>query len=353
MLRVLNLARKGEGFVNPNPLAGAVIVKDDKVISEGYHKFFGGPHAEIYALREAGIKARGADLYVNLEPCSQHGKTPPCVDSILKAGIKRVIIGTLDPNPLITGKAVRFLERCGIEAETGVLEEDCKKLNEIYIKYKTTGMPFVIMKSIMTMNGRLISDTGESIGVISDESREYIKKVRNRVMAIMMAVETLIADNPYLTVRLKEKPYISPKAVIIDPMLQIPTDAKLLTTIKEREVIIACTQGYSEEKRAILENMGVKIIVAPKVNDNMVDVRYVVKALGDMGIDSILVEGSKELSYSALGSQIIDKMMCFIVPKIKSEPGEMALDLSPREEIPVKNITSKKIGCDMLMEGYI
>lgn len=352
MIRVFNLARKGEGFVNPNPLGGAVIVKDGKIISEGYHKFFGGPHAEVYALGDAGIKARDAELYVNMEPCSKHGKTPPCVDAILKAGIKRVVIATKDPNQLLSGKAVRFLSRCGVEVVTGVLENEAKKLNEIYIKYKTTGMPFVVMKTVMGLDGSFISDTGESEYVLCDESRDYLKKVRNKFMGIMMGIDTLIMDDPTLTVRLKEKPYISPKAIIIDPKLEITEDANILSTIKEREIIIACTQEYNEEKRVALETLGVKIIVAPKTANGRVDIEYVIKALGTMGIDSIVVEGGSELSYTTIGSQVIDKVMCFIIPKILNSSEKNSLN-NFGSDIYIKNMTSKKVGSDMLIEGYI
>lgn len=354
MLRVLNLARKGEGFVNPNPLAGAVIVKEDRVISEGWHKFFGGPHAEIYALREAGIKAKGADMYLNIEPCSQHAKTPPCVDAIAKAGIKRVVVAMEDPNPLLSGKAIRFLQRCGVEVVTGVLEEDARKLNEIYIKHKTTAMPFVTMKTVLSLDGNLLMDTGESQSVLCEESRDYLRKTRNKVMGIMMGVKTLINDDPFLTVRLKERPYISPKAVIIDPKLDIPEQAKILTTIKEREIIIGCTQGYSEEKRAYLENLGVKVLVAPMANGGNVDIKYIIRELGTFGIDSIVVEGGRELGFAAFDNQLIDKVMCFITPKILKSCEEASVQGNAlSSDIQIKNMTSRKVGSDILVEGYL
>ena len=351
MFRAINLAAKGEGFVNPNPLAGAVIVKDGKVIAEGYHKFFGGPHAEIYALGEAGINAKGADLYVNIEPCSRYGKTPPCVDAILSAGIKRVVVALLDPNPLRKGKGVRFLKRCGIEVVTGVLEEDAKRLNEIYIKYKTKNLPFIIMKTVLGFNGVLITDTGETENALCSESRQYIKKMRNRIMGVMIGVDTLISEDPALTVRLKERPYISPKAIIIDSKLQIPEDSKLLTTIKERSIIIACTQGYSEKKRIILESLGVKIIVAPKIGEGTVDMRYLIKELWNLGIDSIIVEGGKELNYGTIESELVDKVICFITPKIVKEASKDGVALT--SDIVVKDMASKKLGSDLLVEGYL
>jgi len=351
MFRAINLAAKGEGFVNPNPLAGAVIVKDGKIISEGYHKFFGGPHAEIYALGDAGIKAKGADLYVNIEPCSKYGKTPPCVDAILKAGIKRVVVALLDPNPMRKGKGIRFLKRCGIEVVTGVLEEDAKRLNEIYIKYKTSSLPFIIMKTVLGLNGAMITDTGETENVLCPESREYIKKMRNKIMGVMIGVDTLISEDPALTVRLKERPYISPKAIIIDPKLQIPETSKLLTTIKERAIIIACTQGYSEDKRVMLEALGVKIIVTPQRGKGTVDMGYLVKELGSLGIDSIIVEGGKELNYATMDSELVDKVICFITPKILKESRQDEIAIT--SDIMVRDMSSKKLGDDLLIEGYI
>lgn len=354
----LDLAKRGEGAVNPNPLVGAVVVKNNEIVGKGYHKFYGGPHAEVYALKEAAEKAIGADIYVTLEPCSHYGKTPPCVEAILKAGIKRVIISIVDPNPLVAGRGINFLRENGIEVVTGVLEEQSKALNEIFIKYITSKVPFVILKTAMTLDGKIATVTGASRWISGEESREFAHKIRNKVMGIMVGIGTVIKDDPLLTTRLKEENCKSPKAVIIDSKLRIPLESKILGTLNEREIIIACTEAFNNEKKAALEEKGVKIIVTSKDENDKVDLKYLIKELGKLGIDSVLLEGGGELNFSALNSGIVDKVICFIAPKIlggqsAKTPIEGKGIEKIEDAIKVNNITYKTMGNDLMLEGYI
>ncbi len=354
----LGLAKKGEGAVNPNPLVGAVVVKNGEIVGKGYHKFYGGPHAEVYALEEAGEKALGADIYVSLEPCSHYGKTPPCVEAIIKAGIKRVIISMEDPNPLVAGRGINFLREKGVEVITGVLENEAKKLNEIFIKYITRKIPFVILKTAMTIDGKISTYTGESKWISGEESREYVHKIRNKVMGIMVGIGTVIADDPLLTTRLKEGSGKSPKAIIVDSKLRIPMESKILETLNEREVIIACTEGFDNEKKYILEEKGVRVIITPKDKNNKVDLSHLINELGKLGIDSILLEGGGELNFTAVSSGIVDKIMCFIAPKIvggkgSKTPIEGEGIEKMNEAIKVENITYRVFGSDLLLQGYL
>jgi diaminohydroxyphosphoribosylaminopyrimidine deaminase/5-amino-6-(5-phosphoribosylamino)uracil reductase len=353
----LDLALKGEGKVNPNPLVGAVVVNNGTIVGQGYHKFYGGPHAEVYALREAGEMAKGADIYVSLEPCSHYGKTPPCAEAILKAGIKRVIIAMKDPNPLVAGRGIDLLEKNEVEVITGILEEESKIINEIFIKYITEKIPFTILKTAMTLDGKIATTTGESKWITGEKSRKYVHNIRNKVMGIMVGIGTIKKDNPMLTTR-DIVGGRSPIAIIIDSKLTIPLDAKIFTTLEQRKIIIACTEEYDIEKKNILVEKGIKIIITPKNEDNRVNLKYLMDQLGKEGIDSILLEGGGELNFSAIDSEIIDKVLCFIAPKIIGG----ALAKTPVEgkgiEILKNAVVLNKTNCknieeDFLIEGYL
>ncbi|WP_206154982.1 bifunctional diaminohydroxyphosphoribosylaminopyrimidine deaminase/5-amino-6-(5-phosphoribosylamino)uracil reductase RibD [Clostridium muellerianum] len=352
----LKLALKGQGNVNPNPLVGAVIVNDGNIVGQGYHKFYGGPHAEVYALKEAGEMAKGADIYVSLEPCSHYGKTPPCAEAILKAGIKKVIIAMKDPNPLVAGRGIELLQKNGVEVVTGILEEEAKKINEVFIKYITKKIPFVLLKTAMTLDGKIATQTGESKWITGEESRKYVHKIRNSLMGIMVGIGTIKKDDPLLTTRLPGGGR-SPIAIILDSKLSISLESKIITTLDKRKIIIACTEGFDTEKSEILKNKGIKIIITPKDKDNRVDLKYLMRELGKEGIDGILLEGGGELNFSAVNSGIVDKILCFVAPKIIGG----ALSKTPVEgkgvEILkgaalIKNMNCKNIGEDLLIEGY-
>ena len=228
MKQALGLARKGAGRVSPNPLVGALIVRYGAVVGEGYHRLFGGPHAEVHALVQAGDLARGADIYVTLEPCSHTGKTPPCADALIRAGIARVFVGMADPNPLVSGRGIKKLETAGIAVESGILEKECRRMNESYLKYITTGMPFVVLKAAATLDGRIATRTGDSKWITCPESRSFAHRLRFEADAVMVGSGTLLADDPELTVRLGRKASKQPLRVIVDGRLRIPLASRVL-----------------------------------------------------------------------------------------------------------------------------
>ncbi len=357
MKEALKLAAGGKGFVNPNPLVGAVIVKNGKIIGKGYHKFFGGPHAEVYALREAGDNAKGSDLYVTLEPCSHYGKTPPCAKAIVEAGIKKVVIGSVDPNPLVSGRGVKILRDKNIEVVTGVMEREAAKINEIFMNYIKSKVPFVILKAGVTLDGKIATASGESKWITGEKSRLKVHQMRNRVMAIMVGVGTVILDDPLLTTRLEEK-CKSPKAIIVDSKLRVPVEAQIFKTSHEREIIIACTEKFDKHKAESLKSMGVNIVACPENKEGRVDLKYLAKKLGEMGIDSVLIEGGAELNFSALKSGIVNKVIYFIAPKIlggknakTSVEGHGIENLS--DSIKLKDIYVENVGEDIMIQTYV
>ena len=353
----LELALKGEGFVNPNPQVGALVVKEGKIVGKGYHKFYGGPHAEVYALEEAGNKASGGEIYVTLEPCSHYGKTPPCVEAIVKAGIKRVVIALKDPNPLVSGRGIEFLRNKGIEVVTDVLEKEALSVNEIFIKYITEKHPFVILKSAVTLDGKIATFTGQSKWITCEKSRNFVHHIRNRVMAIAVGIGTILLDNPLLTTRL-EKKCKSPIAVILDSKLRIPMDCNIFDTIKQRKIIIACTEEHNKGKKYEIEKMGADVIVCPKDESGQVNLKILIEKLGEIGIDSLLIEGGGSLNFSALNSGIVDKVVYFIAPKIiggseakTSVEGKGIEDL--KKAVKLKNISCSSSGEDIMFQGYV
>ena len=348
---------KGKGHVNPNPMVGAVIVKNDQIIGEGFHEFFGGNHAEINALNMAGENAKGAEIYVTLEPCSHFGKTPPCALALVKAGIKRVIIAMKDPNPIVSGRGIKILQDNGIEVVVGVLCKEALKLNEIFIKYIITKKPYVVMKTAVTLDGKISTVTGESRWISSEASREYVHHLRNNMMGIMVGIGTIIADDPLLTTRIEGENCKNPTAIIVDSKLNLPLNSKILGTLKERKIIIGVTEKADKTKIRQLESMGVSIIKTPSKNER-VDLNFLMNKVGEAGIDSILLEGGSTLNFSCLQEKIVDKVMCFIAPimlggeKAKTSVGGSGIKLLS-EAVKVSNMKLKNIGQDILIEGYI
>ncbi|MCX5718054.1 MAG: bifunctional diaminohydroxyphosphoribosylaminopyrimidine deaminase/5-amino-6-(5-phosphoribosylamino)uracil reductase RibD [Nitrospirae bacterium] len=370
MKRVLRLAGKASGMTSPNPMVGAVLVKNGKIIAEDYHRKPGTSHAEALVIDNAGEKAKGATLYVNLEPCCHTDKrTPPCTKAIIKAGVKKVFIGMKDPNPKVSGKGIAELRGAGINVVSGVLEEDSMKLNEAYAKYTMTKKPFVILKVAMTLDGKIATPEGESKWITGEKARELVHKTRGSVDAVMTAIGTIKADDPQLTARVlapasrlrrqgsKGSSIKNPIRIVIDPELEIPIDAKILNTPPET-VIIAKRSQKSEvrsQKLSALSNKGVKII---DYDGERVDLSWLMKKLGEMGITSLLLEGGSSLNSHALEYGIVDKVMFFIAPKIiggkesfPSVGGKTFRKLSEAHQL--KNITLKRIGEDILIEGYI
>ncbi|MFZ5966715.1 MAG: bifunctional diaminohydroxyphosphoribosylaminopyrimidine deaminase/5-amino-6-(5-phosphoribosylamino)uracil reductase RibD [Bacillota bacterium] len=357
MKRALELARLGSGYTNPNPLVGAVIVKDSRIIGEGYHQVYGGPHAEINAFRNTVEDVRGATMYVTLEPCSHYGKTPPCAEAIVEKGIAKVIVAMTDPNPLIAGRGIRILKDHGIDVAVGVLEDEARKLNEIFVKYITTGTPFCIMKTAMTLDGKIAAHTGDSKWISNESSRRYVHELRHRVSAIMVGIGTILADDPLLTTRLEDKAGKDPVRIVVDSSGRIPVGARILHLHSEAKTILAATSEIEKDKQKALESLGVEVIITPKKN-GQVDLSYLFKKLGEMKLDSILLEGGATLNFSALQEGIVDKILTFIAPKIIG--GNDALTpvagkgiAYMRDAIQLENIQTHRFGDDLMIEAYI
>lgn len=307
----LSLAEKGKGYVNPNPMVGAVVVKNGKIIGKGWHKYFGGPHAEVYALDEAGSEAEGADLYVTLEPCSHFGKTPPCVEKIKKMKIKRCFVATLDPNPLVSGRGVKILREAGIEVVVGVREKESKELNKVFLKYITEKNPYLFLKCAITIDGKIATNSRDSKWITNEKSREKVQHLRHEYMGIMVGINTLINDNPRLTARIENG--INPYRIVVDPHLRTPLDSNFVKMNDEKSIVVTSLENKNNEKVAELENNKVHIIY---MNGYDFSIDEILKKIGEMKIDSVILEGGSNLISRAFKEDRIDGGEIFIAPKI-------------------------------------
>lgn len=304
-------AKKGIGFVSPNPLVGAVIVKNGKIISSDYHHKYGEFHAERNAINKCSEGLQGAEIYVTLEPCCHYGKTPPCTEAIINSGIKKVYIGSDDPNPLVSGKGVEVLKSHGIEVETNVLKEECDKLNEIFFHYITHRTPFVTMKYAMTADGKIACHTGKSKWITGEKARNHVHFNRMKHTGIMVGAGTILKDDPMLSCRIENGR--NPIRIICDSKLRIPIDCNIIKTANEIPTIAACLEGT--ENADLFRKKGVQIIYTSEKNGH-IDLNDLMKKLGAMNIDSILLEGGGTLNYSALKAGIVNKIQAYIAPKI-------------------------------------
>jgi diaminohydroxyphosphoribosylaminopyrimidine deaminase / 5-amino-6-(5-phosphoribosylamino)uracil reductase len=326
MKLALRLAIKGLGKTSPNPMVGAVIVKDDRIIGEGYHRYFGGKHAEINAIDNASEDVRGATLYVTLEPCSHFGKTPPCVDAVIKSGISKVVIGVLDPNPKVNGKGFETLKQHGIETEVGVLGKECRELNESFFKYMTTGIPLVTVKFAQTLDGRIAAATGDSRWLSSAASRRLAHKLRATSDAVMVGVGTVIADNPQLTTRLFKGR--NPTRIVLDSGLRIPLESKILTEQELAPTLIVSTPDADKGKLSALKQMDIEVLSITQNEQGKVDLPRLIEALGKRGISSVLVEGGSETITSMLRLKLADRIVSFVTPRIMGKGIETVGDLN-------------------------
>lgn len=354
MKRAIELAIYGTGQTAPNPLVGAVIVKNNQIIGEGWHEKFGGPHAEINAFRSLKESAEGATLYVTLEPCSHYGKTPPCVEAIIEHKIGKVVIAMIDPNPLVAGNGVEILRKNGIEVSTGLLKEEAEKINEPFIKFITTKRPLMILKTAMTLDGKIATSLGDSRWISSETSRAYTHSLRNKYSGIMVGIGTVLTDNPTLTAR----PGVDPHRIIVDSSARIPLNSNVLNLPEsEGQTIIATTERASKDKIKALEEKGAKVLILPE-KDAHVDLEALIVELGRLSIDSVLVEGGAELNFSLLQMGLIDKVISFIAPKIvggrnaKTPVGGEGIPVMNRA-IHLKNPTVMTMECDVVIEGAI
>lgn len=349
MAMAIELAEKGKGQVSPNPLVGCIIVKRGKVVGKGWHKKAGEEHAEVSAIKAAGKKSANATMYVNLEPCSHWGKTPPCTEKIVEAGIREVIVAMEDPNPLVDGyKELKFR---GLKTKIGILEEEAKKLNEVFVKYIKTKKPFVILKLAMSLDGKIATSTGDSKYITSTEARKYVHGIRNEVDAVMVGINTVLRDDPLLDSRLVNGK--NPMKIIVDSSLKISEKAKVLND--PTKVIIATTKKAQKNKANNLHQKGVTILTL-KPKKGLVDLKELIREVGKSQIASIMIEGGAELSGNAIKEDIVDKVLIFAAPKLIGNGLEPIKNLGIKKinkAINLKDISTKKIGKDILVEGYL
>lgn len=359
MRRAIELAKSGIGKVNPNPLVGAVIVKDGQIISEGYHKAYGDLHAERNAFQNLKKKedAKGAQMYVTLEPCCHHGKQPPCTEAIIEHGISKVYVGSNDPNELVAGKGIQVLRDAGIEVVTEFLKEECDALNPVFFHYITTKTPYVVMKYAMTLDGKIATRTGHSQWVSGEESRNRVQQTRNALKGIMVGIGTVLNDDPSLTCRIEGGR--NPIRIICDSKLRIPLSSNVVTTAKEAPTILATIEPHPEynrfwhEQKDALEKEGVEVLVVKELNGQL-DLNDLMIKLGGKQIDGILLEGGSTLNYAALKAGIVNRIEAYVAPKFfggagfYTPVGGAGVELAT-EALGCKLVSVEQIGEDVLL----
>jgi diaminohydroxyphosphoribosylaminopyrimidine deaminase / 5-amino-6-(5-phosphoribosylamino)uracil reductase len=348
----IEIAKKGEGSVSPNPLVGCVITKNNKIIGAGYHQKFGEEHAEINAINSATESLEGSTLFVNLEPCNHHGKTPPCVDRIIKEKIKRVVIGTLDINPLVSGNGVKALKKAGIEVKVGVLEKECLELNKFFFKYISKKLPYVTLKAAQTLDGLIADMDNYSEWISSEQSRKYVHSLRAKYDAVLIGSETARIDNPKLTVRIVEGR--NPYRIILDSRLDLNPELNVFKINKDKKTILVTIADYASKKNKIkkFEQLGVKMIFVKKNHNGRVHLKSTIKEMAKIGIASILVEGGSKTFSSFVKQELFDDIMMFISPKILGNGVKTFSELSFRNldsALKLKIKSNEIIGEDVLL----
>lgn len=354
MRLALELAEKARGKTSPNPLVGAVIVKDGRIIGTGYHKKAGTPHAEVHALAEAGDEAKGADLYVTLEPCNHYGRTPPCTEAIIKAGIMRVFVAMKDPNPLVCGQGIERLRSHGIEVHEGIMEEEAQRQNEIFLKYIKAKIPFVALKTAISLDGKIATESGQSQWITGEEARLHGHILRNTYDGIIVGIGTVKADNPSLTCRLPDGNGRDPVRIVIDSKLSISPDARILHLNSSAPTIIAATAQAPPERIKEIEKLA-KVMI---VNDGpLVSLPDLLRILGEKEITSVLVEGGGQINGAFLRKRLVDKFYFYLAPKIIGGvhapgpfQGEGIKELN--KSVDLTNLALDHLGKDLLVTGY-
>lgn len=368
MREALELARRGAGTARPNPMVGAVIVMDGKAVGRGWHERCGQPHAEVNAFasaRAAGVERfSGATLYVTLEPCCHTGRTPPCVDLVIASGVSRVVCAMEDPNPLVAGKGFKALKAAGIEVSVGVLERESRALNRAFVKHITTGLPFVILKSALSLDGKIATAQGESKWISCEESRAEVHRLRAECAAVMTGIGTVLADDPLLTARGEGAQPAQGARIVVDTNLRIPLSSRIVATAREAPVIVAASSraiewadGATRAKLAALEAAGVRVMpIAERAGK--VDLPALMRALGEDGIDSVLLEAGGTLAWGALEAGIVDRVRYYLAPTLiggegargaLGGKGAATLAAAPR----LKNVETRTVGCDLAVEGDV
>lgn len=357
MQRALELASKAAGRTSPNPLVGAVVVKDGEIVGEGYHRRAGEPHAEVVALAAAGENSRNATLYVTLEPCNHYGKTPPCTEAVIKAGISTVYVAALDPNPLVSGRGIARLREAGIHVNVGLMEKEACELNRFFVKFITRGLPYVALKTAMTLDGKIATRTGNSRWITNERSREYVHQLRNIYDAVLVGIGTVLADDPLLSTRLPQADTRDPVRLIIDARLDMPIDSRILQTAGRQETIVYCLNGADSLRIRQYQDLGAEVVVL-KGSSGRVPLEEVFRDVAQRGLVSVLMEAGSRVNAYALEKRLVDKVYWFIAPRICG--GEQAL--SPvggrgielmSEAIKLHNVTVRSFDGDLLVEGFI
>ncbi len=356
MWMALDLARQGRGRTSPNPMVGAVIVQGSEIVGTGFHQKAGSPHAEIIALQKAGEQAQDATLYLNLEPCNHHGRTGPCTEAIIKAGISRVVAAMEDPNPIISGKGFARLADAGIKVKQGVLEDKARQLNEAFVKYITTGLPFVGVKVAMSIDGKIGTITGNSQWITGEKARQFVHRLRDHTDVIMVGIETVLKDDPRLTARVEGGGGKDPVRVIVDSTARLPLNSQVLGSGSHAGTIIAVTEKAPSEKCKALEEKGAEVIILPE-HEGRVDLLVLMKKLAERELTAVLVEGGGTLNFSLLSMGLVDKLFVFIAPLIiggKESPTAFAGSgiESLQKAWSVENIEMKQFDRDLLLIGY-
>jgi diaminohydroxyphosphoribosylaminopyrimidine deaminase/5-amino-6-(5-phosphoribosylamino)uracil reductase len=357
MRRALDLAARARGRTSPNPMVGAVLVKDGQLIGEGFHAYAGSDHAEVAALRDAGPAARGATLYVSLEPCCHYGRTPPCVEQILQAGIRRVVAACEDPNPAVSGKGIAALRAAGLSVDVGVLAEEAERLNEAFFTHVRTGRPFVTLKVAASLDGKIATRTGESRWITGESARRRVHQLRNEMDAVLVGIGTVLRDDPLLTTRLGIADQRDPIRMIVDNLARLPLRAKVVNRASTAPTILAVSQMAPRTKLEALEREGVQVIVVES-SPRRVSLERLMEALGKRGILSVMIEGGAEINASALREGIVDKVLVFLAPTLiggKSTPTAVGGDgiESLSQAVRLRDVRIERFDGDILVEGYI
>lgn len=357
MRLALDLAARGAGYVAPNPMVGAVVVRQGQVVGRGYHQAVGGPHAEVHAIDDAGDRARGATLYVTLEPCNHHGRTPPCTRKILDAGIRKVVVAVADPNPDVAGGGNAYLKRHGVQVVCGVCRDQAARLNESFFKYARTKIPFVVLKMAATLDGRIATRTGDARWVTGPEARGRVHALRHAMDAIMVGVGTVLSDDPQLTTRLEEGPGVDATRIILDTHLRMPETARMLQQASAAETWVVCGPGAAPDNKKRLTDQGA-LILESNITDGRIDLQALMRDLGARGVTSLLIEGGARVAAAALKAGVVDKVLFFYAPKILGGDDGVPMCNGPgpekmKESLPLHHMAVDRVGMDLLVSGYL
>jgi len=359
MKLALRLAARGVGWVSPNPMVGAVVVQGGEIVGRGYHRRAGAPHAEVEALRQAGAAAQGAELYVTLEPCNHQGRTPPCTQAILAAGITKVVMAARDPNPHVTGGGADFLSSHGIKVEIGLLEAQARRLNEAWFKWVATGLPWVMAKAACSLDGKIATHTGESQWLTGEAARAFGHQLRHRADAMLVGLGTLLADDPQLTTRLPGRRGQDPIRVVLDSRLRLPLEARVLHLNSQASTWVACTGEGAKDKEKVkaLKALGAEVLVLPE-EDGRVALQPLLRFLGRRQVQSVLVEGGAETLGSFFDQRLVDQFFFFYAPKFlggKDTPGVLAGRgvAYLQDALQARELLIRRICMDILISGYL